>query len=49
MVNLDLAAPGTAHSVQSRGFSFLFAGLEAQPHPVADIVQCGLIFLTRCT
>jgi len=29
------------HSVQSQRFSFLFAGLEAQPHPVAEIVQCG--------
>jgi hypothetical protein len=26
------------HSVQSPRFSFLFAGLEAQPHPVAEIV-----------
>jgi hypothetical protein len=31
----------TTHSVQSQRFSFLFAGLEAQPHPVAKIVQCG--------
>ena len=27
-----------AHSVQSRRFSFPFAGLQAQPHPVAEIV-----------
>ncbi len=40
MVHLDLAAPGT-HSVQSQRFSFRFAGLEAQPQPVAEIVQCG--------
>ena len=29
------------HSVQSQRFSFPFAGLQAQPHPVAEIVQCG--------
>ncbi len=29
------------HSVQSQRSSFLFAGLEARPHPVAEIVQCG--------
>ena len=40
MVNLDLAAPGRILSNPNR-FSFLFAGLEAQPHPVTKIVQYG--------
>jgi hypothetical protein len=29
------------HSVQPRRFSFSFAGLQAQPQPVAEIVPCG--------
>ena len=43
MVNLDLAAPGTALS--SPNDLHLFADLEAQHDPVADIVQCTLVRL----
>jgi hypothetical protein len=40
MANLDLAAPSTDILPNPR-FSFPFAGLQAQPQPVAEIVQCG--------
>jgi hypothetical protein len=40
MANLDLAAPSPA-ILSKPGFSFSFAGLQAQPQPVAEILQCG--------
>ena len=41
MANLDLAAPSTAILPNRDDFHCRFAGLQAQPQPVAEIVQCG--------
>ena len=46
MANLDLAAPSTAILPNPTIF-IPFAGLQAQPQPVAEIVQCGEPFTNR--
>jgi hypothetical protein len=45
MANLDLAASSTTFCPIPR-FSFPFEGLQAQPQPVAEIVQCGEPFFS---